>query len=84
MQNVLGLLRSLYAMILLEEDAAFLRYGYLSTDNAAAVRKEVAKLCSELRPHALALVSSFGIPDAFLSPLAFNWIEANAWSSVKN
>lgn len=84
LQNVLSLVRTLYAMILLEEDAAFLRYGYLSTDNAAAVRKEVAKLCSELRPHALALVSSFGIPDAFLSPLAFNWIEANAWSSVEN
>ncbi|KAL8147842.1 acyl-coenzyme A oxidase 3, peroxisomal-like [Apium graveolens] len=84
LKNVLGLMRSLYAMILLEEDAAFLRYGYLSTDNAAAVRKEVAKLCGELRPHALALVSSFGIPDAFLSPLAFNWIEANTWSSVEN
>ncbi|WOG92880.1 hypothetical protein DCAR_0312157 [Daucus carota subsp. sativus] len=84
LKNVLGLVRSLYAIILLEEDAAFLRYGYLSTDNAAAVRKEVAKLCVELRPHALALVSSFGIPDAFLSPLAFNWIEANAWPSVEN
>lgn len=74
----------MYAMITLEEDAAFLRYGYLSTDNAAAVRKEVAKLCSELRPHALALVNSFGIPDAFLSPIAFDWVEANSWSSVGN
>ncbi|GMJ09893.1 acyl-CoA oxidase 6 [Hibiscus trionum] len=36
----------------------------------------------ELRPHALALVASFGIPDAFLSPIAFNWLEANSWSSV--
>ncbi|EEF37282.1 acyl-CoA oxidase, putative [Ricinus communis] len=83
LKNVLGLLRSMYAMICLEEDAAFLRYGYLSTENAAAVRKEVMKLCNELRPHALALVSSFGIPDAFLSPIAFNWIDANSWSSVK-
>ncbi|KAH7577005.1 hypothetical protein JRO89_XS01G0190200 [Xanthoceras sorbifolium] len=82
LKNVLGLLRSMYALICLEEDAAFLRYGYLSLDNAAAVRKEVTKLCSELRPHALALVSSFGIPDAFLSPIAFNWIDANSWSSV--
>ncbi|XP_050206721.1 acyl-coenzyme A oxidase 3, peroxisomal-like [Mercurialis annua] len=83
LKNVLGLVRSMYALICLEEDAAFLRYGYLSTENAAAVRKEVTKLCGELRPHALALVSSFGIPDAFLSPIAFNWIDANSWSSVK-
>lgn len=83
MQNVLGLLRSMYALICMEEDAAFIRYGYLSTDNAAAVRKEVTKLCSELRPHALALVSSFGIPAAFLSPIAYNWVDANSLSSVK-
>ncbi|XAR72577.1 Acyl-CoA oxidase [Bertholletia excelsa] len=82
LKNVLSLLRTMYALITLEEDAAFLRYGYLSPDNAAAVRKEVAKLCSELRPHALAIVSSFGIPDAFLSPIAYDWIEANSWSSV--
>ncbi|KAK9284343.1 hypothetical protein L1049_023514 [Liquidambar formosana] len=84
MKNVLGLLRSMYALISLEEDPAFLRYGYLSTENAAAVRKEVTKLCGELRPHALALVSSFGIPDAFLSPIAFDWIDANSWSSVQH
>jgi acyl-CoA oxidase len=84
LQDVLSLLRSMYALICLEEDAAFLRYGYLSTDHAAAVRKEVTKLCSEIRPHALALVSSFGIPGAFLSPIAFNWIDANSWSSVQH
>lgn len=82
LQDIISLVRSMYALICLEEDAAFLRYGYLSTDNAAVVRKEVTKVCSELRPHALALVNSFGIPDAFLSPIAFDWIDANAWSSV--
>ncbi|KAI5661787.1 hypothetical protein M9H77_21110 [Catharanthus roseus] len=83
LKNMLGLLRIMYVLVTLEEDAAFLRYGYLSTNNAAAVRKEVAKLCSELRPNALSLVTSFGIPDAFLSPIAFNWIEANSWSSAQ-
>ncbi|XP_009354288.2 acyl-coenzyme A oxidase 3, peroxisomal [Pyrus x bretschneideri] len=83
LKNVLALLRSMYALICLEEDAAFLRYGYLSTDNVAALRKEVSRLCGELRPHALALVSSFGIPDACLSPIAFNWIDSNSWSSVE-
>ncbi|BFG25096.1 hypothetical protein CerSpe_113690 [Prunus speciosa] len=84
LKNVLAMLRSMYALICLEEDPAFLRFGYLSTDNVAAVRKEVSRLCAELRPHALALVSSFGIPDAFLSPIAFNWIDANSWSSVQH
>lgn len=74
----------MYALVCLEEDAAFLRYGYLSTENAAAIRKEVTELCGELRPNTLALVSSFGIPDAFLSPIAFNWIESNSWSSTQH
>ncbi|CAH9089105.1 unnamed protein product [Cuscuta europaea] len=82
LKTMLGLVRSMYVLFTVDEDSAFLRYGYLSTENAATIRKEVAKLCSELRPHALALVRSFGIPDAFLSPIAFNWIDANAWSSV--
>lgn len=81
LKNVLGLLRSLYAVVCMDEDAAFLRYGYLSTENASAVRKEVPQLCAEVRPHALALVSSFGIPDAYLSPIAYNWVDSNSWPS---
>ncbi|KAF3607300.1 hypothetical protein DY000_02044567 [Brassica cretica] len=82
LKDVLGLVRSMYALISIEEDPSFLRYGYLSRDNVGDVRREVSKLCGEVRPHALALVTSFGIPDAFLGPIAFNWVEANAWSSV--
>ncbi|XP_072982030.1 acyl-coenzyme A oxidase 3, peroxisomal-like [Typha latifolia] len=84
LKDVLGLLRSMYALICIEEVASFLRYGYLSVGNAAAVRKEVMTLCSDIRPHAFAIVNSFGIPDAFLSPIAFDWIEANSWSSLSN
>lgn len=84
MQNMLSLVRSLYALVTMDEDAAFIRYGYLTIENAATVRKEVATLCSEIRPHALALVSSLGIPDAFLSPIAFNWIAANSWTNGQN
>uniref|UniRef100_A0A1D1Z3C0 acyl-CoA oxidase n=1 Tax=Anthurium amnicola TaxID=1678845 RepID=A0A1D1Z3C0_9ARAE len=80
-KDVLGLLRCMYVLISLEEDSSFLRYGYLSPSNAATVRKEVTKLCGELRPHALAIVNSFGIPPPFLSPIAFDWIEANSWST---
>ncbi|CAG7909297.1 unnamed protein product, partial [Brassica rapa] len=63
-KDVLGIARLMYALICMEEDPSFLR--------------EVSKLCRELRPHALALVTSFGIPDAFLGPIALNWVEANA------
>ncbi|CAL9767248.1 unnamed protein product [Musa acuminata subsp. burmannicoides] len=84
LKELLGLLRSMYALICVEEDASFLRYGYLSLESAAAARKEVMKLCGDLRPHALSVVSSFGIPDAFLSPIAFDWIQANSWASLSN
>ncbi|KAH6788890.1 acyl-CoA oxidase 3 [Perilla frutescens var. frutescens] len=84
LKSVLSLVRSMYVLVTLDEDPAFLRYGYLTTDNAATVRMELANLCSEIRPHALSLVSSFGIPDAFLSPIAFNWIAANSWSASQN
>ncbi|GAB4859614.1 Acyl-coenzyme A oxidase 3, peroxisomal [Ancistrocladus abbreviatus] len=83
LKNILDMVRSLYALITMEEDASFLRYGFLSMENAAAVRQEVQKLCSELRPHALALVTSFGIPNAFLGPIAFDWVDANSWPSVR-
>ncbi|KAL6335661.1 hypothetical protein AAG906_032843 [Vitis piasezkii] len=63
-------LRSMHVLIILEEDASFLRYGYLSPDNAVGIRKEVTILC-ELRPHALAL------------RISFNWIDANSWSLVQ-
>ncbi|KAG4208763.1 hypothetical protein ERO13_A03G153650v2 [Gossypium hirsutum] len=82
LKDVLGMVRSLYGLICVEDDS-FLRYGYLSVENAAAVRSEITKVCGELRPHALALVSSFGIPHSFLSPIAFNWIDANSWSSIQ-
>ncbi|KAL1555634.1 acyl-CoA oxidase [Salvia divinorum] len=87
MQNVLSLVRSMYVRVTLDEDPAFLRYGCLTKENAAVVRREVAKVrnffphnCSEIRPHALALVDSFGIPDAFPRPIAFDWVAANTWS----
>ncbi|KAG0449348.1 hypothetical protein HPP92_027388 [Vanilla planifolia] len=82
LKAVLGLLRCMYALICVEEDASFLRYGILSPSNAASVRKEVMKLCSEIRPQALAIVDSFGIPDSFLGPIAFDWIQANSWSET--
>jgi len=67
MKDVLGLLRTMYALIILEEDISFLRYGYLSPQQSQVIRKEIAKLCNELRPHALSLVDSFRIPQPYLT-----------------
>lgn len=79
LKKLLDVLRSTYTLICLEEDSVFLRYGYLTVEQASVVRKEVGKLCGDIRPHALGIVSSFGIPDAFLAPIAYNWVEANSW-----
>nr|GEV32730.1 reverse transcriptase domain-containing protein [Tanacetum cinerariifolium] len=48
--DILGLMRAMYTTIVMEEDASFLRYGHLSTDNAAVVRKEPLSLSTGLRP----------------------------------
>lgn len=74
----LGLLRSLYALSIIEENPIFLRYGYVNSKQYQAIQLEVTQLCAQIRPHALALVDSFGIPKPFLGPLAFNCIEHNA------
>lgn len=58
----------MHALVPVEEDLSLPRYGYLPTNNAAAVRKEVTEPCPEVRPHALASVSSSSIPDAFRGP----------------
>jgi acyl-CoA oxidase len=44
----------------------FLEHGYLEPNKSKAVRHQINKLCRELRPHALALVDGFGIPDGVL------------------
>lgn len=58
------------------------RYGFLSSEQSQLIHAEVPVLCAELRPHTLHLVDSFGIPPAFLGPIAFDWVEANSWHNV--
>jgi acyl-CoA oxidase len=62
----------LYALSRLEADRGwFLEHGYFDVPRAKAVRRLVLRLCGELRPRALELVDSFGIPDALLgAPIA--------------
>lgn len=56
---------TLHALKVIREDAAwFLEQGYIGKRKSKAIRSRVERLCTELRPHALALVEGFGIPSS--------------------
>ena len=63
---------SLYALASIEEDKAwFIEHGRISTARSRAVTAQVNQLCSDLRPHAQALVDALGIPDGLITaPIA--------------
>lgn len=63
----------LFALSRLAADMAwFVEDGYVESWKARAIRREVERLCEELRGAAVDLVDSFGIPDACLAaPIAF-------------
>jgi acyl-CoA oxidase len=71
-REVLDRLRDLYALSVVERDRAWwLEHGYFDGETGKDVVTEVNVLCRELRPAALGLVASFGIPDALLrAPIA--------------
>ena len=77
---VLAHLRDLATLSELEADRAwFLEHGYLTADDSRALVTEVNELCRELRPHALALVEGFGIPDALLrAPIGLREVPQHA------
>ena len=65
---ILSALCDLYALSHLERHRAwFLEQGLFAGAKARAITDQVDLVCSELRPHAVALVDSFGIPDALLA-----------------
>lgn len=63
----------LYALSRLAADMAwFVEDGYVEPWKARAIRKEVERLCGEVRAAAVDLVDAFGIPDSCLAaPIAF-------------
>ncbi|CAN5208086.1 hypothetical protein BH24ACT10_BH24ACT10_08010 [soil metagenome] len=71
-RQVLEHLRDLYALTVMERDRGWwLEHGFMTGDTGKAVQREVNVLCGQLRPAALGLVASFGIPDALLrAPIA--------------
>ncbi|GAB5555748.1 MAG: acyl-CoA dehydrogenase [Saprospiraceae bacterium] len=72
LKEVLGQLRAMYALTCIEKHGAwYLEQDYIANVKSKAIRKSIDQLCAELRPEVLALVESFGIPDALLAaPIA--------------
>jgi acyl-CoA oxidase len=64
---LLARVRSLYALSVIEADRGwFAEHGRLTASQTKAVIASVNEQCRELRPHAVALIDGFGIPDAWL------------------
>ena len=69
---LLGSLIDLFALSRIELDRGwFQEHGYLESAKAKAIRRQVVKLCREIRPQAVHLVDAFGIPEEVLAaPIA--------------
>jgi len=71
LRQILEILLQLYALWRIEADRGwFLEHGYIESGKAEAIRRVVNKLCRELRPQAVPLVDGFGVPPAWLPPIA--------------
>jgi acyl-CoA oxidase len=71
-REVLATLRDLYALSRIHHDRGwFLVHDVIAASKSRAIRDLVTRLCGELRPHAVALVDAFAVPDACLAPIAF-------------
>eukprot|EP00752_Nemacystus_decipiens_P008875 g7920.t1 len=65
--NVLGSLRDLFALSIVEENMGdFLESGLLEAAASALVRREVQSLCMELRPEAISLTDAWQFTDKYL------------------
>ncbi|HLA64692.1 MAG TPA: acyl-CoA dehydrogenase [Rhodothermales bacterium] len=67
-------LAALYALSVLERERGwYLEENYFDAPKAKAIRAEVNTLCRALRPHVVALVDAFRIPDELLqAPIAMS------------
>jgi acyl-CoA oxidase len=74
LKETLRKLCDLYALQKIEDHFGwFLENDYLAGSKSKAIRKEVEKLCFEVRQEAVALVDAFGIPNQILgAPIALD------------
>ena len=71
--RVLSLASTLLGLDLINADRGwFQEHGLLSANKAKRVQQEHETLCAELRPHASALVDTFGIPSTLLPEIALS------------
>lgn len=77
MREVMNKLATLYALWRMDQNAAwFMVNGYFTTDIVQALQDKINELCTELLPHSISLVDSFGVPNHFLGPIAFeDWVK---------
>ncbi len=67
-RDLLSDLASLHALAEIERDRAWwMEHGRLSTERAKTITRTVDTLCRDLRPHAVTLVTAFGVPDELLT-----------------
>ena len=68
LQTMLGQLTTLYGLWTIENSAAwYLEQDYMEGSQAKAIRRQVTRLCAEVRGQAWHLVEAFGIPDSLLA-----------------
>jgi acyl-CoA oxidase len=66
-KEILNKLSDLYALSTIEREKGFyLETGYMEGSKTKAIRRMNEKLCQEIKPFALDIVNSFGIPDHLL------------------
>lgn len=84
LQPILHALCSLYALSSIQENMGwYLTFRYFTPAKSKAIWEEINSLCRALRPHALDLVESFGIPEGLLdAPIAGDWLRAFSYPNV--
>jgi acyl-CoA oxidase len=71
LRPVLDDVAALHGLSSIERDRGwFLEKGYLVPNKTRAVRATINALCVQLRPHAVALVNGFGVPEVLLPEIA--------------
>ena len=80
--RVLTFCSTLHGLWRIHKQAEFLRFGAISPRLAQTIEEALPQLCKEMRPIALDLVDSFGIPPMFLAPIAFDYIGHNSRSRL--
>jgi acyl-CoA oxidase len=70
-------LATLYSLWRMDQNAGwFMVNGYFTAEIVQGIQAKINELCTELLPHSISLVDSFGVPNHFLGPIAFeDWVK---------